>query len=407
MLLNGFWAQRVRNWSAPPAQLGERQLWRTNSGVELRPGGQIAMRRRTVIRIPACVAIISSCIFIGPGETWGQQPTSNAEPASAMPFVDVLPLFTAPDVPQMAPAEAEAPRNWKENPVPAGLPGQGMEQHPMIYIGEGYNKIILVNKGKVIWTYSTGSGNEYDDVWMLSNGNILFTRMQYIAEITPDKRVVWRYDAPKGTEIHTCQPIDKDRVLFMINGIPPKLMVINTRSSRIEVEQVMPFPSPSEQRVHGQFRRVRYTAQGTYLVPFLSMDKVVEYDKDFNEVWSYNIPKPWAAIRLKNGNTLITDETDVETREVNPKGETVWSIKPTDLPEPYRYSNAQSATRLENGNTVICSRGGTNQGPQLVEVTPDKKVVWVLQDWIDFGPATAVQILDEPGIPEHPGDSQH
>ncbi|MGD0480159.1 MAG: hypothetical protein ABSA42_08315 [Terracidiphilus sp.] len=321
--------------------------------------------------------------------------------------MDVLPLFTAPNVPQMAPAEAEAPRNWKEDPVPGGLPGKGIAQHPMLYIGEGYNKMFLVDKGKVVWTYSTGSGNEFDDVWMLSNGNILFTRMQYIAEITPDKKVVWRYDAPKGTEIHACQPMDKDRVLFMINGIPPKLMVINTRSSRIEVEQVMPFPSPSMRRVHGQFRRVRYTAQGTYLVPFLSMDKVVEYDKDFNEVWSYNIPKPWAAIRLKNGNTLITDEADVETREVNPNGETVWSIKPTDLPEPYRYGNAQSATRLENGNTIICSRGGTNQGPQLVEVTPDKKVVWVLQDWVNFGPATAVQILDEPGIPEHPGDSQH
>jgi hypothetical protein len=140
-------------------------------------------------------------------------------------------------------------------------------------------------------------------------------------------------------------------------------------------------------------------------VPFLTMDKVVEYDKDFNKVWSYSIPKPWAAIRLKNGNTLITDEKDIETREVNPKGETVWSIKPTDLPEAYRYGNAQSATRLANGNTIICSRGGTNQGPQLVEVTPDKKVVWVLQDWANFGPATAVQILDEPGIPEHPGDS--
>ena len=76
------------------------------------------------------------------------------------------------------------------------------------------------------------------------------------------------------------------------------------------------------------------------------------------------------------------------------------------FPESYRYGNTQSATRLENGNTVICSRGGVNQGPQLVEVTPDKKVVWVLQDWVDFGPATAVQILDEPGIPEHPGDSQ-
>ncbi len=143
------------------------------------------------------------------------------------------------------------------------------------------------------------------------------------------------------------------------------------------------------------------------LVPFLEMNKVVEYDRDFNEIWTYKIQTPWAAIRLRNGNTLITDEHDVETVEVNPKGETVWSIKPSDLPEQYRYENAQSATRLANGNTIICSRGGAHQGPQLVEVTPGKKVVWVLQDWIDFGPATAVQVLDEPGLPENPGDSQH
>jgi hypothetical protein len=40
-------------------------------------------------------------------------------------------------------------------------------------------------------------------------------------------------------------------------------------------------------------------------------------------------------------------------------------------------------------------------------VTPDKKVVWVLQDWKEIGDATAVQILDDPGIPENPGDSLH
>ena len=33
------------------------------------------------------------------------------------------------------------------------------------------------------------------------------------------------------------------------------------------------------------------------------------------------------------------------------------------------------------------------------------KVAWVLQDWANFGPATAVQMLDEPGIPEKPGSS--
>jgi hypothetical protein len=152
---------------------------------------------------------------------------------------------------------------------------------------------------------------------------------------------------------------------------------------------------------------VRYTAQGTYLVPFLEMDQVVEYDKNFKEVWKYAIKSPWAAIRLENGNTLITDEKDSLTREVNPKGETVWELRAEELPEAYRYINTQSATRLANGNTIICSRGGDGQGPQLVEVTAEKKVVWVLRDWANFGPATAVQILDEPGIPEKPGESQH
>jgi hypothetical protein len=321
----------------------------------------------------------------------------------------VLYRFTAADVPTFGPTEAETqPGRWTNAPTPANLPGKGLAQHPMLYIGEGYNKMFLINEGKIIWTYSTGHGNEYDDIWMLSNGNILFSRMQYLAEITPKKEVVWRYDAPQGTEVHCCQPIGADRVLFILNGLPPKLLVINIKTKAVEVEHALPAKSLTDPKtVHPQFRRVRYTAKGTYLVPFLTMGKVIEYDKDFNEVWSYEIKSPWAAIRLKNGNTLITDESDKLTREVNPKGETVWELKPGDLPAEYEFVNTQTCARLANGNTIICSRGGNGKGPQLVEVTPAKKVVWVLQDWRDLGPATAVQVLDDPGIPENPGESEH
>ena len=185
-------------------------------------------------------------------------------------------------------------------------------------------------------------------------------------------------------------------------------MVVNVKTNRIEVQHELPSVSLTDTKtVHAQFRRVRYTAKGTYLVPFLEMNQVIEYNKHFKEIWKYQIQSPWAAIRLKNGNTLITDEKDILTREVNPRKETVWELKPDDLPEAYRFINTQSATRLANGNTIICSRGGNGKGPQLVEVTPDKKVVWVLQDWANLGPATAVQILDDPGIPENPGESQH
>jgi hypothetical protein len=334
---------------------------------------------------------------------------STTNSAAATPLMSLLDRFTASDVPTLGPGEAEcAPRKPAEKPAPANLPGNGLAQHPMLYIGEGYNKMFLVANGKVLWTYQTGKGNEYDDVWLLSNGNILFTRMQYIAVVTPKKEVVWRFDAPAGTEIHACQPIGLDKVLFVENGLPPKLIVMNIKTGAVEVQHDLPAKSLTDPKtVHPQFRRVRYTAQGTYLVPFLTLGKVVEYNKDFKEIWSYEIKSPWAAIRLKNGNTLITDESDKLTREVNPKGETVWELKPDDIPAEYRFINTQTCTRLANGNTIICSRGGNGQGPQLVEVTPDKKVAWVLWDWKELGPASAVQILDDPGIPENPGESEH
>jgi hypothetical protein len=64
-------------------------------------------------------------------------------------------------------------------------------------------------------------------------------------------------------------------------------------------------------------------------------------------------------------------------------------------------------TRLANGNTIFAKPGKGGHGPQLIEVTRDKKVAWVLQDWKEIGDAAAVQILDDPDMPEIPGQSEH
>jgi hypothetical protein len=346
---------------------------------------------------------------------FGQKKAKGTNSSNATPCMDVLDRFTAADVPAMAPEEEFAPFGYPNAADTATLPGNGLSQHPMLYVGENCNKMFLVKDGKTIWSYSTGRGWEYDDVWMLSNGNILFTRMQYVEMITPEKKVLWRYDCnnAKGaehTEVHTCQPIGLDRVMFVVNGLPPKLFVVNTKTGKVEIEHELPYiqpPNPGD--IHPQFRRARVTAQGTYLLSLLNMGLVLEYDKDFKEIWRYKTPKPWAALRLKNGNTLITDEAESLTREVNGKGETVWEFNcQTDLPAEYQFTSApQTCTRLANGNTIFTSRGKAGIGPQLIEVTREKKVVWVLQDWKDIGDATAVQILDDPGIPEIPGQSEH
>ena len=332
--------------------------------------------------------------------------------SAVTPCMEALHLFTAPEVPAFAPSEIAVPDRGADGVVRSGLPGEGLARHPMLYVGENYNKLLLVKDGKVIWTYATGPRPEFDDIWMLSNGNILFSRMEYVAVITPDKKVLWRYDCnlskdSKHTEIHACQPIGVDKVMFVENGLPPRLKVINIKTGATEVDHELPYEEA--RGIHGQFRRARVTAQGTYLVSFLGLNRVVEYDKDFNEIWRYDIAQPWAAIRLKNGNTLITDEKDSLTREVNAKGETIWEFNCLkDLPAEYQFTSApQTCTRLANGNTIFTSRGKSGEGPQLIEVTPDKKVVWVLQDWKTLGDATAVQILNDPGIPEIPGESEH
>ena len=139
---------------------------------------------------------------------------------------------------------------------------------------------------------------------------------------------------------------------------------------------------------------------------------MVEYDKHFKQIWSYDIPTPWAAVRLHNGNTLITDEHGPLVREVNPKSETVWEFTQADLPPNIVLHNIQTSERLANGNTVIFSSTGGVKAEdrpniiQAIEVTPDKKLVWVLQDWKNLGPATTAQFLDQPGLPEKPGDLQ-
>jgi hypothetical protein len=192
---------------------------------------------------------------------------------------------------------------------------------------------------------------------------------------------------------------------MVLNGIPPKVMIINTTSGKILKEIII---NTSSTNTHVQFRHVRITQSGTIMVGLMKENKVVEYTMDGQEVWSVNAKSPWSAIRLHNGNTLISGDGAGYTREVNMKGETVWEFSREDA--PFTIGNTQTANRLANGNTVICNwiagNRKTAEWPgtvQVFEVTPDKKIVWALSAWDnpDLGPATYIQLLDEPGNPDN------
>ncbi|HTB79918.1 MAG TPA: hypothetical protein VK717_03425 [Opitutaceae bacterium] len=349
-------------------------------------------------------------------------PAPVAPPAQTTPAAGDLPK--KPATPRPA---ARAPA-----PAPGSLPGKGLTGHNFLYTGEWdvrpnvhVQTIFLIRDGKVAWTYSIptytaptpdhpkGDLSEFDDIHLLSNGNVLYAAKTSVTEITSDKKIVWNYDCPKGTECHSAQPIGLDKVFLCLNGLPARALLINIKTGQVEMEHELPIKSPNDPKsIHGEFRHIRMTKAGTYLIAALGLGKVIEYDKDWKEIWSCPAPSAWAAVRLKNGNTLISGNQNGYVREVNPKGEIVWEINKDDLPGIPLYT-VQEVDRLANGNTIICNWGGSirkedwDKVVQLIEVTPDKKVAWALYQWAnpDLGPSSCFQTLDEPGKDED-GDLQ-
>jgi hypothetical protein len=283
-----------------------------------------------------------------------------------------------------------------------------LAQHDFLYAGESkQRRAFIVRKGQVVWSYDDPTGRgEISDAVLLSNGNLLIAHQYAVKLISPEKKVLWNLDAPKGTEIHTAMPIGTEHVLYVQNGDPAMVKVVNIKTG--ETKKEFPVPVGNPKGVHGQFRHGRITDRGTLLLAHMDAKKVCEYDANGKEVRSFPAGNAWGVTPLKNGNFLVVDRPSI--REVTLAGETVWTLTPSADSPDFKMNSLQMAWRLPNGDTLVNNwfnewsgkLDRANPPVQAVEFTPDKKIVWVLRSWEnpDLGPATTIQILDEPSAPE-------
>lgn len=297
---------------------------------------------------------------------------------------------------------AEKPSAATPTPA-AALPGNGLAQHDFLYAGESKERhAFIIRKGKVVWSYDDPAGRgEISDAVLLANGNLLLAHQFAVKLISPDKKVLWNLDTPKGCEIHSAMPIGADHVLYVQNGDPAMVKVVNFKTGETRIG--FPVPTGNPKGVHGQFRHGRITAAGTLLLAHMDMNKVCEYDASGKELRSWQATSPWGVTPLKNGNLLITERAAI--REVTPQGTTVSTIDPAAESSEFKLGSLQLAWRLPNGNTLVNNwfnewngkLDPANPPVQAVEFTPDKKIVWVLRSWKEpnLGPATTIQILDE------------
>ena len=207
-------------------------------------------------------------------------------------------------------------------------------------------------------------------------------------------------------KIHTVQPIGEKHIVYVQNGIPAKLIVLRIPDKKIVRE--FELQTREGASVHGQFRNARLTNKGTIIVSHMNLGKVIEYDSDGNQLWSIDIPSPWSAQSLWNGNILVTSNNGF-VREVDKNKETVWEIQLRENPK-YNVTSPQVSYRLANGNTITSNWFNQwskkkldleNPPLQAIEVTPDNKTIWELCSWhepFNLGPSTIIQPLEEPVV---------
>ena len=270
---------------------------------------------------------------------------------------------------------------------------------------------IIAPDGSVEWSTSVGA---IHDAAVLPNGNILYQQgWTKILEVTRDKKTVWEYDAAKKNgnegkrvEVHAFQRLDDGLTMIAESGTRRIIEVDKDGNIRREVKLKVNKPS-----THSDTRLVRKIVNGNYLVAHESDGAVREYDGMGAIVWDYDVPlfgkerKPghgpeafgnsvFSAIRLVNGNTLIGGGNGHCVLEVTPQKEIVWKVEQHDLPG-ITLAWVTRVERLANGNTRFGNCHAGPENPQFIEITKDKKAVWTFKDFKNFGNSMTVQAVLE------------
>jgi hypothetical protein len=198
------------------------------------------------------------------------------------------------------------------------------EEHVLVaeYYGNRVTERDL--KGNVIWERDvTGPLTAQ----RLANGNTFVATDMALFEFDKDGKEVLKIEMPG----------ENKRVMKALKLPNGEIACLTTdaRVSRLDAagKELHGFAVSIGMRLFGG--RLHMLPSGRVLVPHNGEDKVVEYDGQGKIVWEVAVDKPVSALRLPNGNTLVTSMTPgVGAVEFDRAGTQVW-----------QYSSATRVTR--------------------------------------------------------------
>jgi hypothetical protein len=254
-------------------------------------------------------------------------------------------------------------------------------------------KVMIIENDSVVWQHAAPNSN---DLWVLPNGNLLFTTGNGVLEMNRKNDTLFHYESK--SEIYACQRL-KNGNTFIGECNSGRLLEVSPKGKIVKEVRIL--PDSVKDGGHAYMRNARRLDNGNFLVAHYGLKVVREYDPTGKIVWEVKAPGgPHSVVRLQNGNTLVSEadaQKDPHVYEFDKAGKIVWQISNADIPDqPFKFLGG--IQRLPNGNTVICNWLGHNQlgkAPHIIEVTKDKKVVWTYSNFKDMKTISTFMDMDQ------------
>ena len=270
-------------------------------------------------------------------------------------------------------------------------------QEKLLIGGSGNPSLQIIDKNTktVEWEHKLNEGEECNTVGITPEGNILYSYKKGAKLIDKNHKVIWDYTVPNTDELQSVFRLNDGGYLIGICGSPARIIELDKNGkerNRVEIDLAIEDP-------HSQFRQVIQLKNGNYLLPVLATRRVKEINRKGKVVNEFATPDGvFSALELKSGNLVLPCGDGHFYITVDPKtGKELSRVSTKDLDNVSLTFVAQ-IIEAENGNLMICNWDGhvqdaANNAAQIIEVNPNGKVVWTLNDKKNIGKVSSVSII--------------
>lgn len=258
--------------------------------------------------------------------------------------------------------------------------------HRLLVADYSANRVMLMEGDSVVWSHDAPVSN---DVWILPNGNFLFSAGTAVLETNVAGDTLFHYSSP-DSHIFACQRLANGNT-FVGECESGRMLELAPDGRVVKSVSILPEGTAREKKSH--IRNARRLDNGHFLVAHYGGKRVVEYDETGrNVVWEVPVSGgAHSVIRLPNGNTLVAvADADKNPRivEFNPRKEIVWEVSNADFPDTKPFKFLTGLQYLPERDALLVTNwqghGKKEPKPHLLVIDRNKRVLATIEDRPDI-----------------------